>query len=114
MAPLLALLVLVAAEPPKSAGRLRFEAFNAAVRAGTLQVYPARAKALGLSGRAVLDCGVDGEGWLEACVVASESPANEGFGEAAMKMAPGFRKPLESGARVIIPIDFGRRPEAED
>src|SRR5262249_18076189 len=67
-------------------------------------------------GRVVLSCRVDDEGGLVDCATDEESPAGEGFADAALKMAPIFRmKPLTidgrpvAGGSVQIPIVF--RPE---
>lgn len=77
------------------------------------RVYPDRAQRTGVSGRAVIDCTVAASGHLEACKVIDESPAEFGFGAAAIKASGSFRmRPLTrngvpvSGARVRLPIVF--------
>lgn len=74
--------------------------------------WPAGAKARGVSGKASLICEVNTLGGLEKCSVASEIPAGEGFGAAALMLAPSFQmtprmqdgKPVRG--RVRIPIVF--------
>ncbi len=75
--------------------------------------YPERALRMSLSGRATLLCKVSAKGGLEACAITSQSPADEGFGQASLKVARYFvMRPLSrdgqpvAGAQVIIPIRF--------
>ncbi|MBL8555951.1 MAG: TonB family protein [Phenylobacterium sp.] len=77
------------------------------------RVYPAAASAAKLEGRATLECGVDGEGRLTHCKVASEAPAAAGFGEAALQLAAEFRMKEKdrngvntNGGMVRIPFRF--------
>lgn len=76
-------------------------------------LYPAEAKANKVSGRAVLDCVIAVGGALTDCHVASEEPKGQGFGEAALKLAPQFHmnpwttdgRPVD-GLRIRLPVKF--------
>jgi TonB family protein len=75
-------------------------------------VMPPAALRKGLSGRAIIECVITRQGLLEACRIVSEEPEGEGFGEAALLLAPSFLlkpgmkggKPVQSSVR--IPINF--------
>ena len=75
--------------------------------------YPDRAQRMGAEGRVVLSCSVTARGTLENCSVVEESPADQDFGSAAMRMTRLFRMrprtadgaPVEGGT-VRIPISF--------
>mgnify|MGYP001809727055 CR=1 FL=1 len=76
-------------------------------------VYPAKARAAGLSGRVVLLCDTDPEGWLSNCRTRGETPAGMGFSEAALQLAPKFRvnAVMPDGRKpgrgsVAIPLQF--------
>ena len=66
-----------------------------------------------IGGKVVLACGVTASGALAGCQVLSESPGNQGFGRAALKLAAFFRlsprtengRPID-GAIVHIPLVF--------
>lgn len=75
--------------------------------------YPDRAQRLEMEGRATIRCTVTAKGLLQSCVVVSESPADAGFGDAALKLSRLFKmKPKTQdgapvdGGEVTIPIVF--------
>lgn len=82
--------------------------------ADPLQYYPAAARKLNIEGFASIACYVRADGALRDCVVQSEDPPGNGFGEAALQMAPLFKmrpatsdgQPIESPTPIIIPIKF--------
>ncbi|HEY3951314.1 M56 family metallopeptidase [Phenylobacterium sp.] len=76
------------------------------------RVYP-KANQDRMGGSAAIDCRFAGDGRLTACKVASETPPGDGFGAAALALAPLFQaKPLSksgeavAGRAIRIPIRF--------
>jgi TonB family protein len=75
-------------------------------------VFPAHAQANRISGEAKIRCVVNIHGLLEQCTVVEESPLGEGFGAAALLLAPTFMMRPPTGPHgpttgvVNIPIRF--------
>lgn len=72
--------------------------------------FPAKAKAAAQPGVAVIICKVLVGGHLSECVIKQETPAGQGFGDAALKLAPLFQAggpAAETGAAgITIPIAY--------
>jgi TonB family protein len=88
--------------------------------ADLMGVYPGQARRKGLSGTAKIGCAVTVEGKLDQCVVLEETPPNQGFGQAALRLSPYFRfQPRlvdgvpTGGATVVIPIRFDLPQDSE-
>ena len=80
-------------------------------------VYPPAALAANLSGRAIVKCEVGVDGGLSGCSVAQETPPDQGFGQAALKLTASIvMKPMtvdgvpQPGAIVRLPVVFGDNP----
>jgi protein TonB len=77
------------------------------------QYYPERAQRMGVSGHASITCTVNTNGTVSDCSVSSESPADQEFGSAALKLSKLFKMRPQTrdgapvgGAKVTIPIGF--------
>lgn len=78
-----------------------------------MHYYPDRASRTGVTGLAVMRCEVTAAGTLRNCAVIGESPADYGFGDAALKLSALFitdpaiagGESLE-GATAKVPIHF--------
>jgi len=75
--------------------------------------YPAAAKQAGLGGAAAIRCRAKSDGALDGCIVLVEEPKGQGFGAAALSLAPLYQLTAPAagqsldGAVVTIPIRFG-------
>lgn len=82
------------------------------------RVYPSEAQRQNVSGRVILSCIVDEDGYLADCIVDSETPVGMGFGNAAleitayMRMQPATNYGVPVKGPVRVPITFAL-PDAE-
>ena len=82
------------------------------------RVYPADAERRGVGGQVLLHCVVDVGGFVAQCTVASETPADQGFGNAAleltayMRMTPATVHGVPMPSAVNIPVGFTPNPAA--
>jgi protein TonB len=75
--------------------------------------YPDRATRMNIEGKATLSCTVNARGTLDSCSVTEETPAEAGFGDAAIKLSKLFKmRPMTrdgqpvDGGKINIPIRF--------
>lgn len=75
--------------------------------------YPAAAKQAGVGGAAAIRCRAKSDGNLDGCVLLTEEPKGQGFGAAALSLAPLYQltgpasgQSVE-GAVVTVPVRFG-------
>lgn len=101
--------------PPPPEGALRFSAvkwLETPRRIDLQRAFPANARKRQITGRGVLLCKATADGRLNECA-ATETPPGEGFGDAALSLAPNYRlgptidgREVAEGTLVQIPILF--------
>ena len=102
---------IVTQEPPHIISQPHWVGLPSAAQMA--RFYPDRAIRQNVSGRATLNCSVNATGRLSGCAVGSETPADMGFGSAALRLSAFFRmsprtvngQPVD-GSEVSIPITF--------
>lgn len=101
------------APPPPNPGITNPDWLRRPTGAEIARYYPERAARRGIEGRAVIGCRVSASGRLEQCTVRAETPSDEDFGAAALKMSRHFKmRPMTrdgvpvSGGTIRIPIRF--------
>lgn len=83
-------------------------------------VWPQDAWRDGVAGHVVLSCDIDRYGLAERCAVAAETPADKGFGAAALQLRPTFKVTPARGAGgpvdsvMTIAVDFKPPPPTVD
>ena len=113
-------LTMLAAGGAARAQMSSFSAWQGAPTAEDLRrVYPPRALAAHLGGTAVLDCEIGVDGYLKACLVISETPRGQGFGQAALAVAGKYRMEPKmaggrptAGGRTRLPVVFSTPGQA--
>jgi TonB family protein len=105
--------------PPAPAPRYRPDWLRKPSGEDMAWAYPKRAEREEIGGKAVLHCLVAPDGGLTHCEVASEAPADYGFGAAALALAPQFqmtRPPsdIKAPSEITIPITFLTPPPSSE
>lgn len=84
--------------------------------ADLLSFYPVVARTAGISGEPVLICTSTRQGALKDCQLQSETPAGQGFGEAALRLAehsqPNTKAKVNELKGTIIRVKFTADPPA--
>ena len=94
-------------EPPitqATPGRRKSDWVVDSLGGGLARYYPDLAVRTNVEGYVLLRCGVKPPGRLDNCEVVKETPPGFGFGEAALRMAPLFKRR----------VDLPEHPRAED
>jgi protein TonB len=77
-------------------------------------VYPRVGARLGHYGRVTLNCAVQPDGGLARCQVMAEDPGDEGFADAALKLAKLYRMASSDASplprTVEVPVRFSLAP----
>lgn len=74
--------------------------------------YPQAARRDGVSGHVMLECNATG-GALTPCAVDEETPAGEGFGESALKLAKSLVVRTSVAAQIVkVDVQFDLEPPA--
>ncbi len=87
--------------------------------------WPEAARKAGVGGHAAANCAVEADGRLTDCRIVNESPAGQGFGKAAISLAPLYRRDVKRypAERAIIahewyefdsPPDWKKKPTPAD
>ena len=69
------------------------------------RVYPREAERDNRGGRATIQCSVGEDGKLSSCTIMAEAPSENGFGPAAIRLAPLFK--MRPMARDGVPVKGG-------
>jgi hypothetical protein len=82
-----ALAVAAAAEPPALPAPIVHQTVPSNPEIEVLTYYPKAAKEAGISGSATITCAQDTHLKLHDCLLVSETPSGQGFGDAALRLA---------------------------
>jgi TonB family protein len=111
------LTVSPAPKAPPTAATIDMASDQEGGRSDFTAIWPATAYKAGVDARVTLSCLVDVHGLAERCEVASETPANQGFGRAALELRPTLKlKPATGpdGAPVNATMSIKIRFKAPD